>query len=214
MTHVANPARALSIAITEQNRAISYATINRYKEAGLEQMEWEVSSPCDKCAQNANQVVQIGQPFRSGGTQPPVHPHCRCVLLPVLPNFEEQQQVPGAVMVTPPAPVAAVRTAKDQIDDALIAVRKLKDEPFVPGQWTTLTSEEIKEQVISEYLAKRPLNTREQVLDSFERGKFGRETKALIEKGIVYQNGGVRVSFYSGGRTVPAKVQKQILDHD
>jgi hypothetical protein len=213
MTHVANPARALSIAITEQNRAISYATINRYKEAGLEQMEWEVSSPCDKCAQNANQVVQIGQPFRSGSTQPPVHPHCRCVLLPVLPDFEEQQQVPGAVMVTPPAPVAAIRTAKDQIDDALTAVRKLKDEPFVPGQWTTLTSEEIKEQVISEYLAKRPLNTREQVLDWIERGKFGRETKALIEKGIVYQNGGVRVSFYSGGRTVPAKVQKQILDH-
>ena len=213
MTHVANPARALSIAITEQNRAISYATVNRYKDAGLEQMEWEVSSPCDKCAQNANQVVQIGQQFRSGATQPPQHPHCRCVLLPVLPNFEEQQQAPGAVIVTPPAPVAAIRTAKDQIDDALTAARKLKDQPFKPGQWTTLTSDEIKEQVIGEYLANHPLNTREQVLDWLARGRFGKETTALIDKGIVYQNGGVRVSFYSGGRTVPAKVQKQILDH-
>jgi len=108
MTHVANPARALSIAITEQNRAISYATINRYKEAGLEQMEWEVSSPCDKCAQNANQVVAIGQSFRSGNTQPPAHPHCRCVLLPVLPDFNDPAATGGSVtMPTVPAPTSA-----------------------------------------------------------------------------------------------------------
>jgi hypothetical protein len=109
MTHVANPARALSIAITEQNRAISYATINRYKEAGLEKMEWEVSSPCDKCAQNANQVVSIGQPFKSNNTQPPAHPHCRCVLLPVIPDFEEQQLAPTQTVITPtPAPISPV----------------------------------------------------------------------------------------------------------
>jgi hypothetical protein len=108
MTHVANPARALSIAITEQNRAISYATINRYKEAGLEKMEWEVSSPCDKCAQNANQVVPIGQAFRSGNTQPPAHPHCRCVLLPVLPDFDDPAATGGSVTMAPvPAPTSA-----------------------------------------------------------------------------------------------------------
>jgi hypothetical protein len=108
MTHVANPARALSIAITEQNRAISYATINRYKEAGLDQMEWEVSSPCDKCAQNANQVMPIGQPFKSGNTQPPAHPHCRCVLLPVLPDFDDPANTGGSVTNAPiPAPTSA-----------------------------------------------------------------------------------------------------------
>jgi len=108
MTHVANPARALSIAITEQNRAISYATINRYKEAGLEKMEWEVSSPCDKCAQNANQVMPIGQPFNSGNTQPPAHPHCRCVLLPVLPDFDDPAATGGSVTIAPvPAPTSA-----------------------------------------------------------------------------------------------------------
>jgi hypothetical protein len=113
MTHVANPARALSIAITEQNRAISYATINRYKEAELEKMEWEVSSPCDKCAQNANQVVIIGQPFKSGNTQPPAHPHCRCVLLPVLPNFEEIAATPTGTTLTPmPADVPVARATR------------------------------------------------------------------------------------------------------
>jgi SPP1 gp7 family putative phage head morphogenesis protein len=101
MRHVASPARALSIAITEQNRAISYATVNRYKEAGLEKMEWEVSSPCDKCARNANAVVPIGAPFPTGATQPPQHPHCRCVLLPVIPDFDEIAATPTGTTLTP-----------------------------------------------------------------------------------------------------------------
>ena len=117
MTHVANPARALSIAITEQNRAISYATVNRYKEAGLDQMEWEVSSPCDKCAQNANQVVQIGQQFRSGATQPPQHPHCRCVLLPVLPDFDQMQTTPTGTTLTPMPADAPVVGISRPVDD-------------------------------------------------------------------------------------------------
>jgi len=84
---VASPARALTIAITEQNRAMSAASINRYKEMQIGQMEWEVSDPCDICAKNANQVVPIGGTFNSGDTQPPAHPNCRCALLPVIPDF-------------------------------------------------------------------------------------------------------------------------------
>ena len=87
--HVASPARALTIAITEQNRVMSAATIARYKEAQLEKMEWHVSDPCATCAQNEGQVVPIGTSFPSGDTQPPAHPHCRCVLLPVIPGMEE-----------------------------------------------------------------------------------------------------------------------------
>lgn len=87
--HVASPSRALMIAITEQNRAMTAATVERYKEAEIGQVEWEVSDPCDKCAQNANQVVTIGQSFPSGNTQPPAHPHCRCVLLPIIPGSDE-----------------------------------------------------------------------------------------------------------------------------
>jgi SPP1 gp7 family putative phage head morphogenesis protein len=85
---VSDPARALTIAITETNRAISRATIERYQNFGLEKMEWVTSDPCDKCVQNEGKTVQIGQTFPSGDTQPPVHPNCRCALLPVVPDFE------------------------------------------------------------------------------------------------------------------------------
>lgn len=85
--NVASSSRALMIAITEQNRAMSAATINRYREMQIGQMEWEVSDPCDKCAINAGQVVTIGGTFNSGDTQPPAHPNCRCALLPVIPDF-------------------------------------------------------------------------------------------------------------------------------
>jgi len=88
--HVASPSRALTIAITEQNRAMSFSTIERYKDAGLAKMEWAVSDPCDVCAKNDGQVIQIGQSFASGDQQPPAHPHCRCVLLPVIPGMEEE----------------------------------------------------------------------------------------------------------------------------
>jgi hypothetical protein len=212
MRHVASPARALSIAITEQNRAISYATVNRYKEAGLEKMEWEVSSPCDKCALNANAVVPIGGTFPTGATQPPQHPHCRCVLLPVLPDFEDEQ-MPGATLVAPPAPKVPIKTDKDIIDEALRAARAAKDDVFVPGQWRQITSAEIKEDVITEYLSRYNMMEREKVIDWIDRGKFGKETTALIEKGIVMKNGQVKLQFYSGGTSVPKKVQKEIMDH-
>lgn len=104
--HVASSSRALTIAITEQNRAMSAGSIQRYKEAELEKMEWHVSDPCDKCAQNAGVVVPIGTSFPSGATQPPQHPHCRCVLLPVIPGMEEDSPVAGAV-IAPMPPDAA-----------------------------------------------------------------------------------------------------------
>jgi hypothetical protein len=107
--HVASPARALTIAITEQNRAISQATVNRYREAGLQQQEWLVFEPCKICAENANQKVNIGTPFPSGDLQPPAHPHCRCALAPVIPGFDDPANTAGSMTspsITPEGDVA------------------------------------------------------------------------------------------------------------
>jgi SPP1 gp7 family putative phage head morphogenesis protein len=126
--HVANPSRALTIAITEQNRAMSFSSIERYKEAGLQKMEWAVSDPCDICAKNDGQVILIGQTFASGDAQPPAHPHCRCVLLPVIPGMEDD--LTGGTVTSP------------TIDaDGAIA-----NEPFTPGvvpqgEWTLVTED-------------------------------------------------------------------------
>lgn len=81
---IGDPARALTIAITEQNRAMSMATIQNYRDFGLEKMEWSGANPCDICAPNEGQVVAVGAAFNTGDTQPPVHPNCRCALLPVI----------------------------------------------------------------------------------------------------------------------------------
>jgi SPP1 gp7 family putative phage head morphogenesis protein len=81
---IGDPARALTIAITEQNRAMSAASLFMYEEAQIEQVEWNAVQPCDICAPNDGQVVTLGQPFESGDIQPPAHPNCRCALLPVI----------------------------------------------------------------------------------------------------------------------------------
>jgi len=96
---IGSPSRALSIAITETNRAMSYGAITRYQAAKLEQMEWSTSDPCPICAKNSGQVIDIGGTFNSGGQMPPAHPHCRCALLPVIPEFETDQN--GVVDVAP-----------------------------------------------------------------------------------------------------------------
>lgn len=118
---IADPSRALTIAITESNRAISYATIQRYQEAGLQEMEWEVSElACDECEMNAGEVVPIGGMFPSGDTQPPVHPHCKCVLLPVIPDFDAPNYTGGSIISlaaeSEPVRVGHINTHALQID--------------------------------------------------------------------------------------------------
>ena len=128
--HVASPSRALTIAITEQNRAMSFSSIERYKEAGLQKMEWAVSDPCDICAKNDGQVIQIGQSFASGDQQPPAHPHCRCVLLPVIPGMEDDDPM-GVAGGLAPMP-----------DGAAIVEPSLPSQTVqAPATWTPMTPE-------------------------------------------------------------------------
>jgi SPP1 gp7 family putative phage head morphogenesis protein len=90
---VGSPARALTIAVTENSRVMNAAAIQRYRDAGIQQVKWMAvtaigGAPCEKCAQNIGQVVELGASFNSGQIQPPAHPHCRCNLLPEIPDYE------------------------------------------------------------------------------------------------------------------------------
>ena len=83
---VGDTARALTIALTESSRAMNMASMDTYQEVGLEEVEWFAADPCPECEVNDGQVVPVGTEFFSGDTEPPVHPNCRCALLPVIPD--------------------------------------------------------------------------------------------------------------------------------
>lgn len=78
---------ARMIAVTETSRAVSHATLNRYKAASVRQVAWSTSLDdrvCPICGANeADSPAPTGTPFPSGDLQPPAHPYCRCALLPL-----------------------------------------------------------------------------------------------------------------------------------
>jgi SPP1 gp7 family putative phage head morphogenesis protein len=224
--HVASPARALTIAITEQNRAMSFGSIQRYKEAELQKMEWAVSDPCDICAKNDGQVIVIGQSFASGDQQPPAHPHCRCVLLPVIPGMEEEPEMPGVTVITPPPPAAIFPTAREQAEQIVAELHALKSNAaeafyeeldarvFKPGEWQILPRDVVKEAAIQNIVRAyvSPIGrTRAEALLS--PGLIKRADKSLLDKGVVYKNGKIEVQFsYQGLKTTEAERQMVIKE--
>ncbi|WP_327088544.1 phage head morphogenesis protein [Nonomuraea sp. NBC_01738] len=92
------PERALMIATTEIARAVSEASIARYRDAAIEYVEWDTAydeDVCPICKLNEDAgPVQIGEPFPGGVPQPPQHPWCRCAPQPVL-------DAPSATPVVP-----------------------------------------------------------------------------------------------------------------
>lgn len=182
---IGNPARALSIAITETNRAMSFGAISRYQAANLEQMEWAVSDPCPECAINSGAVVNIGSTFPSGANQPPAHPHCRCALLPVIPEFEPNEQ--GVVLVEPPKPDVAPK---------LTVMEKLEQEyAHRPGEWSRPQQGQRAVEALEEQRRKQS-NIREgkrwtdKGWANNERAAYQLEADRLAAMGhVVYTNG-------------------------
>jgi SPP1 gp7 family putative phage head morphogenesis protein len=138
---VGSPARALTIAVTENSRVMNAAAIQRYKDAGIQQVKWMAvtavgGAPCDKCASNIGQVVEIGASFNSGQMQPPAHPHCRCNLLPEIPDYESylnslgyEVNPTGGSITTPSVGVDADSIFPDrELDDLRGEVARIEKE--------------------------------------------------------------------------------------
>jgi SPP1 gp7 family putative phage head morphogenesis protein len=121
---VGSPARALTIAVTESSRVMNASALARYREAGIQNAQWMVvfgGGACDKCAQNANKVIPLGGTYPSGNTQPPAHPHCRCNLRPVVPDYADTPSENGITdIMTPPEkqyggiPESKIRAVRDK----------------------------------------------------------------------------------------------------
>lgn len=75
--------RAATIASTEINRAISFATVEKLEGDGYEYKRVILSpDACDEvCVPNADQgAIPLDDDFDSGDAYPPFHPNCRCAV--------------------------------------------------------------------------------------------------------------------------------------
>jgi len=93
-----NPVWARKVAITETNRASSWATVISYRNAGLKYKGWMTAFDqrvCVICQTNeweapgVPRIVPIDELFPSGDPWPPAHPICRCATIPVYEPFGE-----------------------------------------------------------------------------------------------------------------------------
>ena len=84
---ISSPERALTIAITEGQRAKIEANVDSYAANGVEQIEWTTNDPCPDCEANDGKIVTLGDDFPSEDQQPPVHPNCQCDVIPVMPDL-------------------------------------------------------------------------------------------------------------------------------
>lgn len=91
-----NKSRALMIATTELNRAMSAAAYGRYTAAGHKATTWATARDdrvCPICQENRLAgPIQIGEPYPSGDLYPPGHPWCRCASLPAIEDDEKPME--------------------------------------------------------------------------------------------------------------------------
>jgi SPP1 gp7 family putative phage head morphogenesis protein len=76
--------RALVIARTETARADIEGNLTGYRELGVAKKRW-LTAPdcCDECHEIDGMVVGIDDEFPGGVGGPPLHPNCRCDVLPI-----------------------------------------------------------------------------------------------------------------------------------
>lgn len=72
-----DPSRAYMIANTELNRAVTAATLDTYRQNGVEMFDVLVFNPCPDCSDE-----EAGNPHPLTDDAPPYHPNCRCAASP------------------------------------------------------------------------------------------------------------------------------------
>jgi SPP1 gp7 family putative phage head morphogenesis protein len=193
---VGSPARALTIAVTESSRVMNVAATARYREAGIDTVKWMAvlgggtSVACEKCAQNDGLQRQIGQPFPSGNARPPAHPHCRCNLRPVVPDYNDIIDAQGNVIMPPSNPDVVAPTPKPKLSNKpskeLLERYQIKPKPTP----STPVSKPIDPTQV------RPLNPNRTVKDIFDKVPMSKsQAEAVVnytKNGYLNMNGYLR----------------------
>lgn len=87
--------RAMMIARTETIKASNQGALAGYKASGVVEMkQWTTAEDdrvSEECQANGDQgAIPLDAAFDSGDDAPPVHPNCRCVIVPVVSFASEQ----------------------------------------------------------------------------------------------------------------------------
>ena len=69
-----------TVARTELQRASNLGQMALYRKADIQTLRWQAAEPCDECAEYDDQTYPIDDVPEGG---PPLHPNCRCVMIPV-----------------------------------------------------------------------------------------------------------------------------------
>ncbi len=90
--------QAERITRTEVMRVSTEASVDAWKQSGVvEGKQWLIYGAIDECAEYDGEIVTLDGNFYKASEfangEPPLHPNCKCVLLPVLVN-EKQYVVP------------------------------------------------------------------------------------------------------------------------
>lgn len=91
--------QADKIARTETVRASNMGAEDAYIQSGVvEAKEWlTAGNPCPICEPYDGQIIELGGDFYSQKDEfkdgnPPLHPNCRCVIIPVVKNVDSKEQ--------------------------------------------------------------------------------------------------------------------------
>lgn len=78
-------ARSMTIARTETAYADIEGNMQAYKHIGVDSKQWITGAECcDECKELDGKIVQLNEEFDGGVSAPPLHPNCRCDVLPIL----------------------------------------------------------------------------------------------------------------------------------
>lgn len=113
---------------TEVLRAANMASEDAWEQSGVvEGKQWLTAGATDECAQYEGQIVTLGGNFFDSDNEfqdgdPPLHPNCRCVILPVVVGAK------GVSFNRDPALLKKIEDLESQIDKRTKAFKDLQKE--------------------------------------------------------------------------------------
>lgn len=98
-----DPRWARMVATTETNRAVSAASLSRYRDNNVDAKEWlsaEDQRVCQICNENEGDgPIALDAYFSSGDDAPPGHPDCRCAIAPAYADRSQLEAASGVDML-------------------------------------------------------------------------------------------------------------------